>query len=260
MAADIYRGTLSPAGDVSISRLDTAGWRGIAYAAGPAVIFLLVMTYLFEPEFYLKWVIEPHGREYQIVEILTFATALSASILLAVWIRRAYPSAGQSDRIGIATVAVIALAAFFFAGEEISWGQTYFGWGTPENHLAGETNLHNTPIPVQSLGSAFLVVVFFVLPLVWALGLRRPAGLASAIAEGPVILCLAFAFLWQETKSLYRSLHEDYAERTTYIEFFEQINEHKELLIAVTLLLYAIFRFRHRFTERLSVSFPAAQA
>ena len=248
MAADIYRGSLSPAGDRSISRLDTAGLRGIAYAAGPAVIFLLVMTYLFSPDFYLKWVIEARGREYQIVEILTFATALSASILLAVWIRRAWPSAGWSDRIGIAAVAVIALAAFFLGGEEISWGQTYFGWGTPESYreLAAETNLHNTGIPVQSLGSVFLIVMFFVLPLVWALGLRWPAGLRSAIAEGPVIACLASAFLWQETKSLYRFLHEDYAQRTTYIEFFEQINEHKELLIAVSLLLYAIFRFRHR--------------
>jgi hypothetical protein len=204
------------------------------------------MTYLFSPEFYLKWVIEARGREYQIVEILTFATALSASILLAVWIRRAYPSAGRRDRIGVAAVAVIGLAAFFFAGEEISWGQTYFGWETPEDHLASETNLHNTGFPVQSLGSAFLVVMFFVLPLVWALGLR-PTGLRSAIAEGPVIVGVACAFLWQETKSLYRFLHEDHAQRTTYIEFFEQINEHKELLIAVSLLLYAIFRFRHRF-------------
>jgi hypothetical protein len=100
---------------------------------------------------------------------------------------------------------------------------------------------------VQSLGSVFLIVMFFVLPLVWALGLRWPAGLRTAIAEGPAIACLASAFFWQETKSLYRFLHEDYAQRATYIEFFEQINEHKELLIAVSLLLYAIFRFRHRF-------------
>jgi hypothetical protein len=245
--ANAFGDAMSPLGGVQASRLDRAGLRGIAYAAGPAVIFLLVMTYLFSPEFYLKWVIEARGREYQMVEVLTFATALSASILLAVWIRRSYPSAGRGDRIGIATVAIIALAAFFLGGEEISWGQTYLGWETPENYLASETNLHNTGIPVQSLGSAFLVVMFFVLPLVWALGLRRPAGLRSAIAEGPVIVCVACAFLWQETKSLYRLLHEDYAVQTTYIEFFEQLNEHKELLIAVSLLLYAVFRFRHRF-------------
>jgi hypothetical protein len=246
--ANAFGGAMAPLG-AQASRLDRAGLRGIAYAIGPAIIFLLVMTYMFEPEFYLRWVIEPRGREYQILEILTVAATFLASILLAVWIRRSWPSAGPSDRIGIATVAVIALAAFFFGAEEISWGQTYFGWGTPESYreLAGETNLHNTGIPVQSLGSVFLVVMFFVLPLVWALGFRRPAGLRSAIAEGPVIACVAFAFLWQEVKSLYRFLHKDHALRPNYIEFFEQINEHKEMLIAVALLLYAIFRFRHRF-------------
>jgi len=39
------------------------------------------------------------------------------------------------------------LAALYFAGEEISWGQTYFQWRTPEAmaelNKQGETNLHN---------------------------------------------------------------------------------------------------------------------
>ncbi len=250
--ANTFGGAISSYPAASTSRLDSVGWRGAAYATGPAIIFLLAMTYLFDPAFFLTWVIEARGREYQIVEILTVTSALSASILMVVWMRREFPHAGAGDRIGILTVGVVALAAFFFGGEEISWGQTWLGWDTPENYLAGETNLHNTGVlPVQSLGSVFLVAMFFVLPFVWALrhaiGLRLPVGLRSAVAEGPVIACLACAFLWQETKSLYRSLHADYAQQATYVEFFEQLNEHKELLIAVTLLLYAIFRFRHRF-------------
>lgn len=40
------------------------------------------------------------------------------------------------------------LGAIYFAGEEISWGQHYFGWGTPEKWSTvndqQETNLHNT--------------------------------------------------------------------------------------------------------------------
>lgn len=40
------------------------------------------------------------------------------------------------------------LACIYFAGEECSWGQHYFGWGTPEALAAinkqDETNLHNT--------------------------------------------------------------------------------------------------------------------
>ena len=40
-----------------------------------------------------------------------------------------------------------ALGAFYFAGEELSWGQHWFGWATPETvgrlNDQGETNLHN---------------------------------------------------------------------------------------------------------------------
>ena len=45
-------------------------------------------------------------------------------------------------------LALLVLGCIYYAGEEISWGQHWFGWGTPENWLdvndQGETNLHNT--------------------------------------------------------------------------------------------------------------------
>ena len=44
--------------------------------------------------------------------------------------------------------ALAALCCIYVAGEEISWGQHLFHWGTPENWSAindqDETNLHNT--------------------------------------------------------------------------------------------------------------------
>ena len=44
-------------------------------------------------------------------------------------------------------IALFTLGCFFFAGEEASWGQHYFGWRTPESFAAlndqGETGLHN---------------------------------------------------------------------------------------------------------------------
>lgn len=40
------------------------------------------------------------------------------------------------------------LGCIYFAGEEVSWGQWYFGWSTPESlsslNRQNETNLHNT--------------------------------------------------------------------------------------------------------------------
>ena len=43
---------------------------------------------------------------------------------------------------------LLVLGCIYYAGEEISWGQHWFGWSTPEAWLhindQGETNLHNT--------------------------------------------------------------------------------------------------------------------
>jgi hypothetical protein len=45
-------------------------------------------------------------------------------------------------------VILLTLGALYYAGEECSWGQNYFGWVTPESWARindqNETNLHNT--------------------------------------------------------------------------------------------------------------------
>lgn len=47
-----------------------------------------------------------------------------------------------------AWAAAVALGGLYFAGEECSWGQNYFGWATPARWQSvndqQETNLHNT--------------------------------------------------------------------------------------------------------------------
>ena len=49
--------------------------------------------------------------------------------------------------IGVWALLLVALAFFFFCGEEISWGQRVFGWGTPESiggvNAQDETTFHN---------------------------------------------------------------------------------------------------------------------
>lgn len=70
---------------------------------------------------------------------------------------------------------LLALASFYFAGEEISWGQQYFGWETPEFlknlNRQGETNIHNTlgkyggnilnNLPRQLLNAALILAIVF---------------------------------------------------------------------------------------------------
>jgi hypothetical protein len=67
------------------------------------------------------------------------------------------------------------LACLYFAGEEASWGQHYFHWGTPET-LKGindqqETNLHNIGTwfdqKPRTLIELWVVVAGLILPLWW---------------------------------------------------------------------------------------------
>ncbi|SKA99275.1 hypothetical protein SAMN02745166_02891 [Prosthecobacter debontii] len=81
------------------------------------------------------------NREYGLMENLTVLFLLSAFILFL----RAIPRGlGPLHKVWL---IILALGAFVFLGEEISWGQHYFGWSTSEGwqevNRQRETNLHN---------------------------------------------------------------------------------------------------------------------
>lgn len=253
----------------------------------PVALFAAALgIYHYNPRLYLNYILEKTRREYQVVELITWISALMASLLLGyaavrLWRRqrKAAPPAGPTgfspyslwrDHSGVLVLVVLALASFFFAGEEISWGQTYLGWNTPERlgQHSVETNLHNIKAwwmpSIQGLGSVFIVTMLVLLPLAWRKRekFHLPASLEPAVAEWPVMFSVLFAFAVKEYKNLYRLTHENYESSTFYINFVEQINEHKEMLVAVSLLLYAVFRLG-KVRERdggISSAPPAANA
>ena len=257
---------------VSTPRANQAGLqtRHLLVAAVPLLLIAaLVGIYLASPHFYLQFVLIGTSREHQAVELITFVCSALAGLLLLVSFRRLWrsPAAGEgmAERRGAAMiVGLIALATIFFAGEEISWGQSYFGWKSPESikdHVP-ETNLHNIrglPFSINSLGSLFLIIMFIVLPILWRWSTSRasnaktarclPISWEPAMAEGAVVFSMAVAFCWKFFKDIYKRVPE--AEQTTfYVEFVEQINEQKEMLVAVTILMYALYRLAA--TKRLS--------
>lgn len=220
------------------------------YATPIILSFSLLFIYLFNPEFYLRFIIHPVERETQLVEGITFISALLAGIIL---FRRAHlgRQKGKSlvNQWGICVLYLVAFSALFMAGEECSWGQSFFGWATPETYkkVSVETNLHNTGIPIQTLGSAFLIVIFFVLPSVWyLLKDRAPLLLEIGIPSGPAIFCIGYSFGWKMIKTIYRQMHTEAEQLHSifYTQFIEQVNEHKEMLVAVGLLMYAIDRWK----------------
>jgi hypothetical protein len=260
----------------------------LAFALPFVAVGGLLLIYAISPSFYLRYVLNPYHREYQAVEFVTVISALLAALLLAVASARIWRRDRHCGRIpnlpgGAIIIAVIALAAFFFGMEEINWGQTWFGDTSGELESGSPPpparSLHNTDfaISVQSLGSVFLVATFIGLPIAWRF--RKPKGplplpedWQPAIAEWPVLSCFAVAFVWKWCKELYLLLWRDHEFDPSglvpwfadmleaneqellgsgfYMQFIEQINEHKEMLAALGLLLYALYRLREARTRR----------
>ena len=103
-------------------------------------IFLATLSVTIDPQHYL-FIVEENGM----LEILHFATmAIGLMVALALLRRLDF----ETNRLLYLWVATGALGCFFVAGEEISWGQQFFQWSTPDFWLGindqQETNLHNT--------------------------------------------------------------------------------------------------------------------
>ena len=59
-------------------------------------------------------------------------------------------------------LALLVLGCIYYAGEEISWGQHWFGWATPDAWMGvndqGETNLHNTSALLDQVPRMLLTI------------------------------------------------------------------------------------------------------
>lgn len=213
--------------------------------------------------FYLKYVVEESHREYQLVEMVTFGCSLLAGLLglVASWrvLRwsRTLPADGLGPLARYAAPAVLgvtALAAIFFAGEEVNWGQTFTRWGYSEMVTAevdGEQytaqSIHNTfeGLSIQSLGSAYLLGVMVAAPLYWRL--RRDRGLpdrwAPAVACWPAATTVLYAYVVKACKDVYLKLFAGEAPKLDpmYMGYYEQINEQKEMLLALAMLIFMAY-------------------
>jgi len=126
-----------------------------------AVLFAVVAARLAIPDIYVyeDWVESERG----IVENGT-AVALLPAVVLGIrglGYRAAFPTGWLT-----AWLLMLIAAALFFAGEEISWGQQWVGWATPEPVAAlnqqGEFNLHNMGKQLTSRTPKFLAGVVVV--------------------------------------------------------------------------------------------------
>ncbi|MGE4312822.1 MAG: hypothetical protein AB7E85_00950 [Pseudobdellovibrionaceae bacterium] len=108
----------------------------------PVVIFIvqLVLEVTLSKEAINNMVSE-NGFHEIFQAIVSFLAAFTAGLLL---LRRDV----RKDKMLFVWIGIAFLGSVYITGEEISWGQWFFNWATPEGWAQyndqGETNLHNT--------------------------------------------------------------------------------------------------------------------
>ncbi len=181
--------------------------------------------------------------EIGVIELGTFAVLLPAiGLALAAW--------RQQRGAGIRWLAwwlpLFALGAVYFAGEEVSWGQHFVGWSSPEffqrHNIQNETNLHNLGLKVDRIPKFVVAVVVLIagliLPLVrhfrgtdWAPGRAGRYWLLPTMA-GAGAAGLAIAFRLAERIKTWFDLEA--------LPFFDiNLKETHEFFIALFFALYA---------------------
>jgi hypothetical protein len=119
--------------------------------------------------------------------------------------RRGAGAVGLS-RLGVWVLLLLALALFVAGGEEISWGQRLFGWGTPDSIAAvnaqDETTLHNLTefqsgiLDGDRLFKLAWMGLFVLVPLVAAGWPRARAWLSRLVPVVPLRLAALFVLTW----------------------------------------------------------------
>lgn len=173
---------------------DVVAWTPIVGTVALAAIYLVRrQTYY--------WVL----REDHAVEWAQFGLLLFTSVVALVAARRLW----GRQRVLTILLLVLALGAFGLAGEEISWAQRAFAFGTPEGLAAvnqqAEVNVHNVQMSGLRLQSVFKLISFVLavagLALAWLTRgpsprLRSRFWEAAAVPSYTMVGCATMVAYW----------------------------------------------------------------
>ena len=128
--------TAAEAGNAAGARLPRWLWLWFP----PVLLVVIIPIKIVSPAFYAAWI----DGELGLIELATPVIAIAGAVVgvRLIGIARLLPT----KRLRI-WMLLTTLGCVYFAGEELSWGQHLFGWGTPPALEAindqEETNLHN---------------------------------------------------------------------------------------------------------------------
>ncbi len=151
-------------------------------------------------------------------------------------------------------LTLLVIGCIYYAGEEISWGQHWFGWATPEGWMdvndQGETNLHNTSALLDQVPRMLLTIAAVVggviIPSYFILRQKQLAANQFSAWLWPTYVNIPTCLL-----SVIVSLHEKaYTLFDTTVPYLLDIRagETKESLLAMFLFMY-IASFYKRLKE-----------
>lgn len=178
--------------------------------------------------------------ELGIVENLTVLFLLAAMVYTLYLLKR---FGGLLHVIPKIFLYIYCIGCVYFAGEEASWGQHWFGWETGEYFLAindqQETNFHNTSVLLDRTPKALIsFLIFFggiVIPVILSCKSLKIDFNKSMWWIFPTWICLPTAFF-----ASFATWPSKVEHHTDWHFYFDQAQEMKEFYIAYFMLLYIL--------------------
>ena len=192
-----------------------------------------------DPAFYLRWI------DNETTGLQEIAHALLPAMCLVIALRLLTRPLVRGDWLMTAWLTIIALGCLYLAGEEISWGQHFIGWETPESlarlNDQEETNLHNVSSWLDQRPRTLLKVGIYggtlILPFLWLMP-RSPLPERPSPSYPPL-------HLWPVAVGLLVvDLGGDILDQTIYEQLPWRDGELEETFIVLFMLGYMLALYR----------------
>jgi len=237
------------------------------YWGGPiASVLLCWLTPLLG---YKRWYPIMGHHERSIIEIATVVFLLPASVIgliLSIRFMRCKWLPRRQALTLAACMLIGSLGALYFGGEEMSWGQSYLKWKTPDSwkriNKQRETNIHNLELDkycprfawlddlvnnVPRQGLLVASILGAVLPLVLGKWRKEPRArdsiwywLVPTVPLVPICVLAATSTIPEKFAKLLRHLYGIWPDYETYVRmaFIDPGGELKEYCYGMMILFY----------------------
>ncbi|MEE8320893.1 MAG: hypothetical protein V3R68_03510 [Gammaproteobacteria bacterium] len=213
----------------------------------PLMLLILIPIAFIEPQIFHQMLAKDYdGGVVEHLTVILLLPGIVAGLAVYIHYRKALP-----DLLLGLWVLMWTLACIYFAGEEMSWGQWYFGWETPDSIRAlndqQETNLHNMSSWFDQKPKILVELWIFlgglILPL-WNMVRNKPSTnkLKWSYWILPTIVCVPTAGLFTLVR------FADWAPWTVVQQFGSA--ELREYYVAIFLSIYLLsIYYRLRFED-----------